>query len=74
MKSIDVKTGECYRTANNSVRNVESIEQGRVRYRSRGRKNEPGWTTANSFQFQKLSYFAFDVVEQVAPDWEPLAA
>ena len=74
VKSIDVKKGECYRTANNAVRNVESIEQGRVRYRSRGMRNEPGWTAVNSFQFQKLSYFAFDVVEQVAPDWEPVAA
>jgi hypothetical protein len=71
VKSIDVKAGECYRTANNTVRNVESIEQGKVRYRSRGIKNVPGWMAADSFQFQKLSYFAFDVVEQVAHDWEP---
>ena len=71
MKAADVKAGECYRTANNTVRNVESIEEGKVRYRSRDTRNEPGWTTANSFQFQKLSYFAFDVVEKVAHDWEP---
>ncbi|MEO6186289.1 MAG: hypothetical protein ABIP38_02385 [Steroidobacteraceae bacterium] len=71
MKAIDIKAGECYRTANNSVRHVGSIELGKVRYRSRGAKNEPGWTATDSFQFQKLSYFAFDVVEQVADDWEP---
>ncbi len=74
VKVVDVKVGECYRTANNTVRNVESIEQGKVRYRSRGTGNDPGWTAANSFQFQKLSYFAFDVVEQVAHDWEPSVA
>jgi hypothetical protein len=68
---MDINVGECYRTANNSVRQVESIEQGKVRYRSRGPLNEPGWTSVNSFQFQKLSYFAFDVVEQVPHDWEP---
>jgi hypothetical protein len=74
VKALDVKVGECYRTANNAVRNVESIELGKVRYRSRGTRNEPGWTKVDSFQFQKLSYFAFDVVEQVADDWEPRAA
>ena len=74
VKVIDVKTGESYRTANNTVRNVDSIEQGKVRYRSRGTRNDPGWTAANSLQFQKLSYFAFDVVEQVPHDWEPVAA
>jgi hypothetical protein len=73
VKATDVKAGESYRTANNTVRNVESIEQGKVRYRSRGSSNETGWTEENSFQFQKLSYFAFDVVEQVSHDWEPSA-
>jgi hypothetical protein len=68
---MDIKVGECYRTANNTIRQVESIEQGKVRYRSRGAMNEPGWTAVNSFQFQPLSYFAFDVVEPVAHDWEP---
>ena len=71
MKTTDVKVGECYRTANNTVRNVENIEEGKVRYRSRGSKDEPGWTAANSFQFQKLSFFAYDVVEQVPHNWEP---
>jgi hypothetical protein len=71
VKVVDLKAGECYRTANNTVRNIESIEQGKVRYRSRGTVNEFGWTTTNSFQFQNLSYFAFDVVERVAHDWEP---
>ena len=74
VKTMDIKTGECYRTATNTIRQVESIEQGKVRYRSRGPLNEPGWTSANSFQFQKLSYFAFDVVEQVSDDWEPPGA
>jgi hypothetical protein len=74
VKTVDIKAGECYRTANNTVRNVESIENGKVRYRSRGAANEPGWNTADSFQFQKLSYFAFDVVEQVTHDWEPSGA
>jgi len=71
VKAIDIHEGDCYRTASNTVRQVASIEQDKVRYRSRGPSNEPGWTTINSFQFQKLSYFAFDVVEQVAEDWEP---
>jgi hypothetical protein len=71
VKAVDIKAGECYRTLNGTVRQVESIEQGKVRYRSRGATNEPGWTSANSFQFQPLSYFAFDVVEQVSPDWAP---
>ena len=74
VKAIDVKAGECYRTANNTVRIVESIEQGKVRYRSRGASHQPDWRTAESLQFQKLSYFAFDVVEQVPPDWEPHGA
>lgn len=74
VKAADIKVGECYRTTNNTVRNVESIEQGKVRYRSRGAMNEPGWTAVNSFQFQQLSYFAFDVVEQVAHDWAPPAS
>jgi hypothetical protein len=74
VKAVEIKVGECYRTFNGTVRQVESIEQGKVRYRSRGAVNEPGWTAANSFQFQLLSYFAFDVVEQVAPDWEPPAS
>jgi hypothetical protein len=68
---MDIKVGECYRTANYTIRQVESIEQGKVRYRSRGAMNEPGWTAANSFQFQPLSYFAFDVVEPVPDNWEP---
>lgn len=72
VKAADIQVGECYRTANNTVRHVASIEQGKVRYRSRDARNEPGWTAVNSFQFQQLSYFAFDVVEQVAQDWEPL--
>lgn len=71
MKVVDVKAGECYRTANNTVRNVENIEEGKVRYRSRGAKDEPGWTASTSFQFQKLSFFAYDVVEQVPHNWEP---
>jgi len=71
MKATDVKAGECYRTANNTVRNVENIEEGKVRYRSRGAKDEPGWTAGNSFQFQKLSFFAYDVVELVPHNWEP---
>jgi hypothetical protein len=73
VKAMDIKVGECYRTANNTIRQVESIEQGKVRYRSRGPMNEPGWTAVNSFQFQPLSYFAFDVVEPVPHDWEPPA-
>lgn len=71
MKVTDVKVGECYRTANNWVRQVEHIEEGKVRYRSRGSKDQMGWTSAGLVQFQKLSLFAFDVIEPVPPDWEP---
>jgi hypothetical protein len=53
------------------VRQVESIEEGKVRYRSRGATDQPGWTSTGMVQFQRLSLFAFDVVEAVPPNWEP---
>jgi hypothetical protein len=71
VKASDVKAGECYRTANNWVRQVENIEEGKVRYRSRGSKDQAGWTTTGLIQFQKLSLFAFDVIEPVPANWEP---
>ena len=71
MKASDVKAGECYRTAGNWVRQVENIEEGKVRYRSRGSKNEPGWTSKGMVQFQRLSLFAFDAIEAVPENWEP---
>jgi hypothetical protein len=73
VKASDVKAGECYRTANNWVRQVENIEEGKVRYRSRGAKAEAGWTASGEFHYQSLSYFAFDAIESVPPDWEPAA-
>jgi hypothetical protein len=71
MKASDVKPGECYRTETNWIRYVENIEEGKVRYRSRGSQHSAGWTGVESFQYQKLSMFAFDVVERVAENWEP---
>jgi len=71
VKPSDVKAGECYRTANNWVRQVENIEEGKVRYRSRGTQDQAGWTTSGLVQFQKLSLFAYDVVEAVPSNWEP---
>jgi hypothetical protein len=71
VKASDVKAGECYRTLGNWVRQVENIEEGKVRYRSRGSKDEAGWTSTGLFQYQKLSFFAFDAIEAVPPNWEP---
>jgi hypothetical protein len=74
MKASDVKAGDCYRTATNWIRYVETIEEGKVRYRSRGAGYAPGWTSAGACQFQKLQMFAFDVVERVAENWDPSGA
>lgn len=71
MKANDVKAGECYRTGTNWIRFVDTIEDGKVRYRSRGAQYKPGWTSEDLCQFQKLPMFAFDVVERVAENWEP---
>jgi hypothetical protein len=71
VKASDIQAGECYRTIGNWVRQVDSIEEGKVRYRSRGSKDEPGWTASGMVQFQRLSLFAFDVVEVVPANWEP---
>ena len=71
MKASDVKPGECYRTANNWVRHVAYIEEGKVLYRSRGSKDEAGWISTGLLQFQKLSLFAYDAIEPVAANWEP---
>ncbi|MEO7775209.1 MAG: hypothetical protein ABIT36_07420 [Steroidobacteraceae bacterium] len=70
MKASEVKPGECYRTQNNWVRYVENIEDGKVRYRSRGATFTAGWTTSESFQYQKLQMFAFDVIERVEENWQ----
>jgi hypothetical protein len=74
MKVSEVKVGECYRTQSNWVRYVESIEAGKVKYRTRGAQLSAGWTSAGSFQYQNLQMFAFDAVERVAEDWEPQKA
>ena len=71
VKASDVKAGECYRTANKWVRHVENIEEGKVRYRSRGSLNQPDWTSTGLVQFQKLSLFAYDAIEAVPANWEP---
>jgi gamma-glutamylcyclotransferase (GGCT)/AIG2-like uncharacterized protein YtfP len=71
VKPSDIVVGECYRTAANWVRQVDSIEEGKVRYRSRGAQDQPGWTSSGMVQFQRLSLFAFDVVEAVPANWEP---
>jgi hypothetical protein len=74
VKASDVKAGACFRTADNSVREVEHIEEGKVRYRSRANETPTGWTSTGSVQYQQLSHFLFDAIEQVPSDWEPGAS
>jgi hypothetical protein len=74
MKVSEIKAGECYRTATNWIRYVEDIDEGKVRYRTRGARPAADWTSAGSSQYQNLQMFAFDAVERVAQDWEPQVA